>query len=447
MKYVVWGAAYRGMVIRETLGDDRIVAFIDSDEEKVGTTYYDKPVISYEQYKEKYLEYAILIGITYNERVAKVLDADNMFYFCIEDCVPEYMGYGWRRAEKVMKDIAIDIPSNVAIYGMSLYSVLVYEELMKRGYKDVVLIPHKDMSENMIDRFKKYFPSIQIKSLADVEVNAILLTIYEKGIKEQKLNAPIIDIYDWTQYVAEYKNEEIAQMKDTHKGERCFIVATGPSLRTEDLEKLHENKEFCISMNSIFKSFSQYNWRPDIWLCVDALGPTVYGIENILKMDVKDIFISDGALDADYSLLEKRCHIYHSIMGRETLAESAITKDFSTKVLHGSTVTNVCIQLAIYLGFEEIYLLGVDNSYALGKQQHFNEGLEEEPAYFKEFVDYETTLNERMYTNSKTYAERHGIKIYNATRGGKLEVFERVDFDTLFKKDSMTIRRNDYEVL
>ena len=36
------------------------------------------------------------------------------------------------------------------------------------------------------------------------------------------------------------------------------------------------------------------------------------------------------------------------------------------------------------------------------------------------------------YMCAKEYAERHEIKIYNATRGGKLEVFERVDFDSLF---------------
>ncbi len=40
------------------------------------------------------------------------------------------------------------------------------------------------------------------------------------------------------------------------------------------------------------------------------------------------------------------------------------------------------------------------------------------------------------YTEAKRYADTHGIKIYNATRGGKLEVFERVDFDSLFDKET-----------
>jgi hypothetical protein len=37
------------------------------------------------------------------------------------------------------------------------------------------------------------------------------------------------------------------------------------------------------------------------------------------------------------------------------------------------------------------------------------------------------------YEAAERYAKEHGIKIFNATRGGRLETFERVDFDDLFK--------------
>jgi len=33
----------------------------------------------------------------------------------------------------------------------------------------------------------------------------------------------------------------------------------------------------------------------------------------------------------------------------------------------------------------------------------------------------------------KRHCDSRGIQVYNATRGGKLEVFPRVDFDTLFR--------------
>jgi hypothetical protein len=82
------------------------------------------------------------------------------------------------------------------------------------------------------------------------------------------------------------------------------------------------------------------------------------------------------------------------------------------------------------MGFSEIYLLGADCDYKkMGTVgNHF---------YKQEVKDGNPFINELVfaaYECAKQYADEHGIKIYNATRGGKLEVFERVDFDTLFKK-------------
>ena len=90
MKYVVWGSGYRGKVLMETIGADNIIAFIDSDKEKLGKTYCGKPIISYEKYKESYSEYVILISIVYNERVSERLEKQHMFHFNIEDCPPEF---------------------------------------------------------------------------------------------------------------------------------------------------------------------------------------------------------------------------------------------------------------------------------------------------------------------------------------------------------------------
>ena len=36
------------------------------------------------------------------------------------------------------------------------------------------------------------------------------------------------------------------------------------------------------------------------------------------------------------------------------------------------------------------------------------------------------------YVAMKQHCEARGIRVYNATRGGKLEVFPRVEFDSLF---------------
>ena len=98
-------------------------------------------------------------------------------------------------------------------------------------------------------------------------------------------------------------------------------------------------------------------------------------------------------------------------------------------VYDGYSITYSLIEIAVYMGFKEIYLLGCDCSYPKGSKSHVVES---------GFVDKNAVSNPiRMrvgYKCAKDYADSHGIKIYNATRGGELETFERVDLDEVLAK-------------
>ena len=79
------------------------------------------------------------------------------------------------------------------------------------------------------------------------------------------------------------------------------------------------------------------------------------------------------------------------------------------------------------MGFKEIYLLGVDCNYK-GKLHFYNSDKLE-----KKMINHNEDGMIKCYRSAKKYADEHGIKIFNATRGGALEVFPRVDFDSLFE--------------
>ena len=93
------------------------------------------------------------------------------------------------------------------------------------------------------------------------------------------------------------------------------------------------------------------------------------------------------------------------------------------------------IQLAVYMGYSEIYLIGADFSY-LGspeeKGNHVYDNYTTEKRKFsgKSYID----ASMKALRLSREYADAHGIKIYNATRGGKLEIFERMDVDIIFEQ-------------
>ena len=83
------------------------------------------------------------------------------------------------------------------------------------------------------------------------------------------------------------------------------------------------------------------------------------------------------------------------------------------------------------MGFSEIYLLGVDCNYKRGSQNNYFYQEKE-----KDNIDHDEERMIMAYQSARNYADFHGIKIYNATRGGMLEVFDRVDFDSLFKGEA-----------
>ena len=102
----------------------------------------------------------------------------------------------------------------------------------------------------------------------------------------------------------------------------------------------------------------------------------------------------------------------------------------------GSVAYDLTLQIAAYMGFQEIYLLGMDHhnvGSVADARNHFASDYfsdEEREVYKGVTADFDSM--DLAYQKAENYSREHGFRIYNATRGGKLEVFERVDFDTLF---------------
>jgi hypothetical protein len=90
----------------------------------------------------------------------------------------------------------------------------------------------------------------------------------------------------------------------------------------------------------------------------------------------------------------------------------------------GSVIIDYCIPLAIYMGFKQIYLLGCDHCNHPNGVRHFD-GRTAPLSGISTPWDVVT----EAYKVVAGYAAEHGIEIYNATRGGELEVFPRVSLE------------------
>jgi hypothetical protein len=121
------------------------------------------------------------------------------------------------------------------------------------------------------------------------------------------------------------------------------------------------------------------------------------------------------------------------------------SQDCSEEVFCGQSVTIVNLQLAYYLGFTEVYLIGMDFNYNIPESAKVDgnviESTEDDinhfhPDYFgkgKKWHDPKLHNVLKSYRLAKLMYELDGRTIFNATLGGKLEVFERKNFNELFK--------------
>jgi hypothetical protein len=228
----------------------------------------------------------------------------------------------------------------------------------------------------------------------------------------------------------------LQKYKDKHLGERCFIIGNGPSLKITDLEKLKNEATF--ASNKIFLAFEETSWRP-MYYCSTDIKMIIENAKIIEHLEAEEKFIAISLIN-----LKRIQGVLHFPFFNKPFYPHypEFSSDISSVIFEGFTVTYAAIQLAAYMGFREIYLLGVDFNYPQSVNARGEVVLSDTKAYFtekymekKEFgKDYYFPNLERSllaYKKAKEYADYHGIKIYNATRGGKLEVFPRVDFDSI----------------
>lgn len=246
-----------------------------------------------------------------------------------------------------------------------------------------------------------------------------------------------------------YQNSEYAQyiksLKNTHAGERCFVIGNGPSLRPEDLDDLDEKNIACFGSNRIYRIYPKTAWRPTYYLCMDRYvaeseHDQIVAIGDYPKfLDYKDAKRWEKDPNVHYLCTENRF-----IVDLYSVISIDLSEDLSKCCSRITTVTVSAIELAIYMGYSEIFLLGVDNNYTHRRnpdgtifvdptvQSSYFPGGEPDKSAGVAVQPFEQ-VNE-SYKMAKKFAEEHGVKIYNATRGGKLEVFERVDFDDVVGK-------------
>jgi len=242
-----------------------------------------------------------------------------------------------------------------------------------------------------------------------------------------------------------YEDKRIAAFKNIHLNKKCFLIGNGPSLLATDLDKLQARGYMSIACNFINRIFEKTGWRPDYYCCEESSAMAL-NRDFIMNYPMKAKFIKSPRTKSEAELFSGAPDDVHFFF--QGPAKLTVSNNIAGIIYDGHTVMFPMLQIAMYMGFSEIYLLGVDNSQPPGPhtsnfieaQSHFyDEDLDELEkrreiltpyGYDDDWERYFSLVNSH-YQVIREYAFEKGIGVYNATRGGQLEVFERVDIDEL----------------
>ncbi|MHA2390204.1 MAG: hypothetical protein ACXACW_15900 [Candidatus Hodarchaeales archaeon] len=134
--------------------------------------------------------------------------------------------------------------------------------------------------------------------------------------------------------------EEILSWKNKHKGETCCLIANGPSIGDIDLNKIN-----CVT----FGLNSAWKYKDWTYYCLaDTQQVDEYEKERGHISTLKPLFTSNSYLEGAVKIQ----------------AHASAVKKFSFDLTEGvylnNTITCFAIQLAVWMGFKTIYIVGLD---------------------------------------------------------------------------------------
>lgn len=234
----------------------------------------------------------------------------------------------------------------------------------------------------------------------------------------------------------------LSLLRDRHKGCRAVIIGNGPSLTIPDLDRLQGQVTF--ASNKIYLAYPDTSWRP-----------TYYSVEDhlVLLNNWQEITALQGSLklfpantrDYGYHAADT---VFAPFLPPRSFVDPlsdpefpAFSSDLVQGISWGSTIIYSQIQMAVFMGCQEIVLIGLDHSYQLpdtkvgntyrhaGEQNHFH------PDYRTPGeIWHQPNLDvlEMSFTRARQICYERGIRIVNASRRSELGVFDRADFDQIF---------------
>ena len=305
---------------------------------------------------------------------------------------------------------------------------------------------HLDPSDFIIIASPNYYKQINETLIKNgINTTKILYLVYDPKedlflLVKSKLVYRFLNFYLLFKERFDVNYLRLLSYKNKHKNQRAFIIGNGPSLQISDLTMLQN--EITFAANKIYLSFNDTPWRPTYYFVEDNL---VY-IQNFEQIDkLKLIKFFPSRLIRLKQKIENGTYFnlkYENFYPNQP--------QFGTNPLFefywGSTIVYTMIQFASYMGIKEIYLIGLDFDFDVPNHQSNQQEIKSDGEINHFHKDYRKQgeiwnkpnleIQEKSFQKVKEFCSQNNIKLYNASRKTKLDILEKVDFDSLITNNS-----------
>ncbi|WP_156476407.1 hypothetical protein [Aeromonas enteropelogenes] len=329
----------------------------------------------------------------------------------------------------------------IRIYGDTVPRVILDNDPQKRGRL------FNGITIDLVTNINEYLQSDSKIIITSSYVAELQCQLSELGVKHS-----IMDYSTYDSVIFSHVLNKNKQLKDKRKTDRCFIIGNGPSLKSINLSKLAQFD--CIAVNHAYKSHEIVKLSPQFWILADPLfwlksDLLLEPIINVLSTQLPDTRLLVNAEALHYFDRQKAEmeNLYFYDMSSGLATDEIISCDFSVKMQHcAQNVLCPAILLALYIGYEEICLVGFDHTWWAFTKDDILSGKVIPHVYQNTSVDDKISLDaykelgfyglretiERQkleYGYIRRLAEKRGQKIYNIT-SGELDCFvnKKADF-------------------
>jgi len=230
-------------------------------------------------------------------------------------------------------------------------------------------------------------------------------------------------------------SKQFRSLKNTYKNQTCYIVGNGPSLNKMDLSLLDD--KFVFGLNKIHLINQTNPLKVDIMVCVN---------EFVIQQSYNEIIKNAPKTFLKWNwkyLLKKRNKNVNYV--NSDLTFTRFSNDITKNISEGYTVTFVAMQIAFYLGFKNVILIGVDHNFSQVGNPNEVQSLNHDDVnhfskdYFKgnKWQLADLFNSELSYTIAKFYFEKHNRVILNAGIDSRLDIFPKVDYLSITKNDEL----------